>query len=74
MKLYPNPTNSILQYDISRPDTYACDLIDLNGSLVRREWIGTTGWIDLSDLQSGLYLLKVSDKRGNFKTIKVIKE
>ena len=74
MKLYPNPTSSILQYDISRPDTYACDLIDLNGSLVRREWIGTTGWIDLSDLQSGLYLLKVSDKRGNFKTIKVIKE
>jgi len=72
--LFPNPTHSLIQVELSQEGSFTCELIDLNGRLLHQETITNRGRIDLGSFQSGIYLLKVSDKLGNFTTVKVIRE
>jgi hypothetical protein len=69
---YPNPTTGILKLDFQTVLQY--ELYDLKGSLVAK---GVTnpaqGSIDLSELETGTYVLKMENEHGEVKSVKVVK-
>ncbi|MBL4706251.1 MAG: T9SS type A sorting domain-containing protein [Flavobacteriales bacterium] len=72
--VYPNPANNILNVEMPSNDAFDYLLIDLNGRLLEQSNFNKSTQIDISRYESGIYILKVSDKMGNFTTVKVIKE
>jgi hypothetical protein len=73
INLYPNPVNDVLNIN----STYALNNIsisDINGRVVRNTSLnGTEAQINIADLASGVYLLKVVTSEGTV-TKKVVKE
>ena len=67
--VYPNPTNSILNIEVSQPATIA--IVNVLGDVVLTETINEFGKLDVSNLTSGIYFIKET-KSG--KAIKFIKE
>ncbi len=76
IKLYPNPVNDILNIRIDNEMTeqFYIYVIDTKGSILYKNTVEKQGSIDLSGFQTGIYLLRISDKKGIFnKTYKIIK-
>ncbi len=73
LKVYPNPTNGLvyLQFDKASQNTVVVEVSDLKGQLLYAQKFDSNGQknIDVSNLQSGIYLLKI--KSNNF--VKVLK-
>ena len=60
LKIYPNPTNSIITIETEYPDLYSIQIASLNGQLLlSKEFEGTTHQIDLSSFQKGVYLITI---------------
>lgn len=57
--VYPNPADNILNI-ISDKEWYSIDLLDFTGKTIIRT---SSGCIDISNLSSGLYLLKINTKQ-----------
>lgn len=79
MKLYPNPARDITYVSFSREITsgYTAQVIDRFGRIVKefKLYRGISEFeIPVSDLMSGLYFVRVSDKNGVVKTMKLIVE
>lgn len=55
---YPNPTQGMIYF--STPNALKIDVIDLNGKLVYRANVDANGELDLSSLNSGLYIMKAT--------------
>lgn len=73
INLYPNPVNDILNID-SKYTLNNISISDINGRVVRNTSLnGTEAQINIADLASGVYLLKVVTSEGTV-TKKVIKE
>ena len=73
IKLYPNPTSSILYLETEKLSNIYVELIDLNGRVLMSQSLNTTSNnIDLSSYNAAIYLLKVSSNEGT-STYKVIK-
>jgi len=75
-KLFPNPANSeinILSLDNS--NYYNIEIHDLTGRIVKivnsRTSNNTT--LDVSDLKSGNYIIKITDNNGKVESLKMIK-
>jgi hypothetical protein len=69
--IFPNPANSIIQ--ISSPEKVFISLYNIEGRCLKNPIITT--FVDISDLSTGIYLLKVTDTFGRFvKMEKVVKE
>lgn len=73
---YPNPTagNLMLRIDDSDFSTMQYQLIDLNGKiLVEKNFVENTANIDMSDLVTATYFLKVVQGNKEIKVFKIIK-
>jgi hypothetical protein len=73
-KVYPNPATDKLNVQMPANEQYELVLVDINGRLLQETNFNNQTQLDLSIYQSGVYILRISDKNGNFTTIKVIKE
>ncbi|WP_298516349.1 T9SS type A sorting domain-containing protein [uncultured Kordia sp.] len=76
---YPNPTNGVLNLQSSANQSFdiTIELYDVSGRRVYQEenTLRSTVQINLSSLQSGMYLLNITDKESNSKiTRRVIKQ
>jgi hypothetical protein len=71
--IFPNPTSDKVTVQVTKP-IEAITLYDINGRMVKKE-ISTAQTInmDISNLNTGFYVLKVSFKDGNSISRKVIK-
>jgi len=70
-KIYPNPVNDDLTIE-NRNEIERIDIYDLQGKLI----IGYTkifNQLDLSDLKTGQYILRIQNKNGDRLTMKIIK-
>ncbi len=71
---YPNPCRSVLHIKSDLNGPLIIRFYNLNGILVRNEWLMENNAIDLSALADGIYLIQVSDKDLNFHIVeKLIK-
>jgi acetyl esterase/lipase len=61
LTLFPNPAKSIVNVKLFVRSKYEIILYDVNGREVRKEWVaGDELTIDISGMEAGIYLLKVS--------------
>ncbi|WP_298900970.1 T9SS type A sorting domain-containing protein [uncultured Psychroserpens sp.] len=75
IKLYPNPTKGWLTVDLSNTKE-VIDLVtvyNLQGAKVKSEKPTSSNTIDISDLQSGMYFVKIETSTGKSNTQKIIK-
>jgi len=72
LKLYPNPTTGILHIT-AKTSLEKYRLYDLRGRVLKKGSLKTEG-IDLSGFEQGLYILSVTDTKGNTQRVKVVKE
>jgi len=71
---YPNPTNGIVHFD-NLETAYDYKLFNNLGQCVQTGLISTTNeTVNLNGLQSGMYVISLSDSGGTTITKKIIKE
>ena len=73
---YPNPTkgNLTLKIENFETNTFSYQLCDVNGKIIRNEKLTEKiSIVDLSDMKSGAYFLKVTNSKKEVKTFKIIK-
>ncbi len=68
--VYPNPTDGTLTIDI--PDAERVEVLDSTGRLLLHSDASHT--LDLRDLESGTYLLRITTRQGNVVSRKVVKQ
>jgi hypothetical protein len=61
---YPNPTTGKVK--INNPNLKHLEVFDLNGRLISQQDLTQSSEIDLSELNTGIYLLKMTDGTGIF--------
>lgn len=73
IKIYPNPTNSILTIETEQPELKSIEIHSLNGQLIYKgEMEGTTHQIDMSQFSRGVYFVTVKSKEF-VRTEKIVK-
>lgn len=70
-QIYPNPTSGILYIESKHP-ILNISAYNLLGQQIQAKT--ENNQIDLSEIQNGIYLIKVEDLNGNFKIHKILKE
>jgi hypothetical protein len=66
LNVYPNPTNGLLIIDLKTVSIQSVSILDLNGrTLSSVEVNNSTYTANLSDLQDGVYLVKVDTAKGS---------
>lgn len=74
IKLYPNPTSSILNLEIVDLSNVNVELMDLNGRILMKQALSnTSNAIDFSGYNAAIYILKVTSSEGMF-TYKIVKQ
>ncbi len=74
LKIYPNPTNGILNI-VSTGSATKIEIINILGKLVKEEELKLEEQlIDISNLQNGIYLLKVYNKDNLIGSTKIVKD
>jgi len=67
--VYPNPSNSFVNFSTNHPDAITVSLFDITGKLVEKQLLNEgKSKMDVSSYNKGLYLYSVSSKEG--KTLK----
>jgi hypothetical protein len=61
--VYPNPFENQISLTVSESTTYS--ILDLNGKILKSGIVNTNGNIDLSQLNSGSYLLNTINNSGS---------
>lgn len=72
VKFYPNPTSDIVNVTGNKNQMTEAVVYSADGKLLKSEKI-QDGKVNVSELPSGSYILKVSDKKSDSKTVKIIK-
>ena len=75
-KLFPNPANSEINIlSLSNSNYYNIEIHDLTGRIVKIENSRTSNntTLDVSDLKSGNYIIKITDNNGKVESLKMIK-
>jgi hypothetical protein len=74
--LYPNPTSSSFTLHFSAPTTATISVTDVTGQEMKLVQIvnETEKNVTISDLTSGLYLVRIETANGQTQTIKVVKQ
>ena len=63
LTIYPNPSDGKLSIATGRPDDYTVQLYSLNGTILGTQQIkGELFTIDMSDLQDGVYMVRISSQ------------
>ncbi len=62
IKIYPNPTNNIINIEgLNKNENNTIQIFDVQGKLVITKTITEKGTIDLSELNKGVYVIKVGE-------------
>ncbi len=72
IKVYPNPAKDVL--NISVTQTSKLEIINVTGQMVESTWLEGQTSIDVSQLNKGIYFIKVTANDGNTVSQKVIIE
>lgn len=65
--IYPNPAQNRVRVQLPNSETSATLVLrDLQGREVTAQSINATGWVDLEDINRGLYLAEVRNGEGQF--------
>ena len=70
IKIYPNPSSDIINLISKEPLGF--ELTDLNGKIIFSGDVETSATINISDLDSGLYLLNLHSQKGT-KSLPIVK-
>jgi hypothetical protein len=71
LKIFPNPTYTLLTIEMATSDMINIEIISLNGQIqLSKELEGTTHQIDLSSFQTGIYFISI--RSGDFVTTRKI--
>jgi hypothetical protein len=70
--VYPNPTMSSISFQTEKSlENEKVSIVNLSGQIVAKKQISSSNSIDLSELQTGVYLIQFENKTINsFKIIK----
>lgn len=68
--IYPNPTKNILNFRVPFTENFKVSVYDILGKKVLNATLEATYSLDVSKLNSGMYILKFDDYNSNFKFIK----
>jgi len=61
LKIYPNPVSHVLYVELKQSDTITVELLDIRGKQTMSETLeGKHLELDISNLTSGIYFLKLS--------------
>lgn len=71
--IYPNPVSSELKIKTEYNNNYAALLTDMNGKFIYTKKFNNYVELDMTDLQSGVYILTISNNTEKIKT-KIIKK
>jgi len=74
IKLYPNPTNGSINIYSADEKIISVEIFDLQTNLIRSINLSSETTFDISHLNSGIYVVKLTDKKGNYTTHKIIKK
>ena len=76
LEVFPNPTNDILNVNISNPEITQIQIWSLDGKLIQTSSVISTGLmtLDLSEKENGTYLLQPLTHDGSLKPTLVIKK
>lgn len=73
VRLYPNPAQSIIKLDYPHEfNKSTVTITNLNGKIILESQL--TQFIDISQLQPGVYFLTISNENGKQKHFKILKE
>lgn len=73
--VYPNPTSDYLNLQFAAKGTYQIRIYSTLGKQVMTDEVkGSKASLKLADLETGLYLIEVTDQRGARATVRFIKE
>jgi hypothetical protein len=62
IKIYPNPTNNIINIEgLNKNENNTIQIFDVQGKLVISKTINERGTIDLSELNKGIYVIKIGE-------------
>ena len=62
IKIYPNPTNNIINIEgLNKNENNTIQIFDVQGKLVITKTINEKGTIDLSELNKGVYVIKIGE-------------
>jgi hypothetical protein len=62
IKIYPNPTNNIINIEgLNKNENNTIQIFDVQGKLVITKTITEKGTIDLSELNKGVYVIKIGE-------------
>ena len=62
IKIYPNPTNNIINFEgLTKNENNTIQIFDVQGKLVIIKTITEKGTIDLSELNKGVYVIKIGE-------------
>ena len=62
IKIYPNPTNNIINIEgLNKNENNTIQIFDVQGKLVITKTINEKGTIDLSELNKGIYVIKIGE-------------
>ncbi len=70
IKVFPTYTNSVVYVSFPDANTETCLVINSIGKIVKTKSINTNDNIDLSDLSSGIYILKFIQSKQNIRIVK----
>ncbi len=74
-QVYPNPTNNILNIDFPNNENINIEIVNLFGRSLINELINeNNSSVDLTNLASGIYLVKISDQTKIISIQKIIKK
>ena len=72
LQVYPNPANTYFNVRMPGADPASVSIYDISGRLLSRKVLLQNTNVDISDLQSGAYILIFEDQKGNRGTRKLI--
>ena len=73
LSIYPNPSNGILNVDVSKNDNYSVQISDIVGKVIVDDKITSSTTFDLMHLDGGVYFVNISNNEIS-KTEKIVIE
>ncbi len=72
--LYPNPAQSSISIRTNSKGKYQLKVYAINGSLVKHLQVNNNSKVDIKSLNKGIYILQLTDNKGNSSFKKLIKQ
>ena len=74
VRVSPNPTSGQLNVQLEKNNNYTLHILNTLGQVILSQAADMQTTIDLKDINSGIYFLKVMDKNHTLYTTRIIKE